>query len=1389
VGAPDEQDDLPWSPPDFAGQKQARIGASVVEQFVSGHNAGDVLRELVQNEFDGGGDQLNVKFGENSLEIVGNGRGITADGWQRLSVIVGTGRVVGAAESERVDAKANGIGSKNFGLRSLFLFGDNIYVRSGGLVAVLDLRTLETGKVRDPGYWGGKGVRIQVPFRRQSFEILEPFGPDREAAAFDVMAGGVLATLVKLALPGNRAGLRGLTLHSARSQRTLDWKQTAQSLKSPMKGISVVRRVGRLSDTSPRETQRQDFEELEFSRSLELPAEYGGLNHPNYFQAPGGRTKIGISLPVKRKKLDLNRLGHFYYPLQAPEAATGCIISVSAPFLLNNDRSGLTDHGWNAWLIDQAAAFTVDLLSGDWFARFGVSSFRALVRMGTGSPAGYIDKVLKLISERECWPTRFPDKLAKANQILVPEASELEGFVSDDRYLDPTLAADEVVRDLAVGSGAARFSLAALVRLRCAGDDAKHLQTKLKQEEGNWHFAAYETALRDLDRQIKMAASLSALAKRLSPANRSDLHYTRSTISAADELKPAKELVLVPPEIWDVCHEPMENRLHPALASYRAISSACRTFDEQNWIVEACDRATDGSISALEQGALYARLLDPTAEVGRRALSSVKKAPVVKSQRSEWVAPEKMVCLKGSLAKLMAPVLHTPSKELLRSSLAAKLKIRDSLGSEDLVAFARGISARPDSAEAFERLLGDNLRLLTPSVRATLSTIPFVCSKAGSLEAPKDLHLNTPLNRAIVDRDHAIVMGTNHELYHRLGIVEHPSIDSLLTVLDGLRDRSQKPTRPDLIYPAIAEGLRRERRSRHELRERPIVWWNSEFHSPSSILVGPNIPRVMDQHIPVMRKLDQATIAYLALGAREQADDGDWQKFFNSTCGEWDQQPVVPEVARSLTEAYFVLGHAGLPPGLDNLECLLARNGRLYTLDELRSGTLIENDFPALADALDASEVGIGIVDISEKNRSFFHRLRIRSLSSLAGAGTPIFGGKARQPIWFRQSHDAGVVEMLRRPIFAQALHAIALRRRQMFDDYSTVSFNELEMRLRRVAGVAFYDSIVREYRVGSVVARVPVEAAINGAVVGLVSPRTRLDFQQLFAQALAEIAGATNVDLIRTLSTDMLPLVLARSAAEIIGWLERLGVFLRDLRLPDGTATEIPEQIDDDACEEAIRQVMSSLSTEPEHDDATVSPIVGVPQITAPVQAPQPIKARPLPPLEEVRLSVEEASENRIERQQAQHYGSYGYGGWSPRTGAQVDRDYEVGQRGEALVYRMEIERVRKQGHPNPEQAVIWTSLTDLGSDHDICSVDAAGNPRWIEVKSTTGTDGRFDWSRKEFEKAMRERERYELWRVYQAASSEPVAKCFPNPSKLLGASHLQLELATLRAIVEGLG
>lgn len=117
------------------------VGSDFIEEFVASHTASDVLREIVQNEYDAGGSRLEAIFGSDALRVIGNGRPIDAAGWRRLSVMFSTGRVAGASDGpDAVDPKVNGIGSKNAGLRTLFLVGDRIYVRSNGRFTLLDLR-------------------------------------------------------------------------------------------------------------------------------------------------------------------------------------------------------------------------------------------------------------------------------------------------------------------------------------------------------------------------------------------------------------------------------------------------------------------------------------------------------------------------------------------------------------------------------------------------------------------------------------------------------------------------------------------------------------------------------------------------------------------------------------------------------------------------------------------------------------------------------------------------------------------------------------------------------------------------------------------------------------------------------------------------------------------------------------------------------------------------------------------------------------------------------------------------------------------------------------------------------------------------------------------------
>jgi hypothetical protein len=99
----------PWSQPQLSGQFEAAIGSSVVEDNVTVHTAGDVLRELAQNEFDAGGSQMTVAFEHDHLIVAGTGKPIDKSGWDRLSVILGTGDVISSTGKRRkIKPKENG---------------------------------------------------------------------------------------------------------------------------------------------------------------------------------------------------------------------------------------------------------------------------------------------------------------------------------------------------------------------------------------------------------------------------------------------------------------------------------------------------------------------------------------------------------------------------------------------------------------------------------------------------------------------------------------------------------------------------------------------------------------------------------------------------------------------------------------------------------------------------------------------------------------------------------------------------------------------------------------------------------------------------------------------------------------------------------------------------------------------------------------------------------------------------------------------------------------------------------------------------------------------------------------------------------------------------------
>jgi len=1394
---PTAQQPEAWTPPDFGNQRRTRIGASLVDEFVAGHKASDVLRELVQNEFDGGGSRLVITFADKELAVEGNGRSISSAGWKRLSVIVGTGRVVGEGGGERVAPKTNGIGSKNFGLRSLFLFGDQIYVRSGGHVAILDLPTLETGRIRDTEWWGTDGVRLRVPYRTHTFEKLEPFTGNEEERIFHMMASGVLATLVKLAQAAPKRGLQELILSSVRGNRTLRWRQRAKAQPCNARGVFALRRLGRLDDFQHSASTSQTFEELEFTRSLKLSPEYLTRAFPSYYRKTKDTFAISVSLPIARGRIDFARSGHFYYPLQAPDAKTGSTLSVSAPFDVDSDRSSLLDNGWNRWLIEQLGALVFHLLKTDWFDRFGADAFRAAITKYPASPTEFSDAITRRFSEEVCWPTRAKnskERFAKASNLVLPESPQLDGFMSEYRYLAPTLQANEEVKALASKAGASLFTLSSLIRLRCAPENRKGLSTKINAGESDYHFKDYADALSDPERQSKMGAALTALSRNLSNANRTDLRASPSTLSATCELRPAKDLIRVDPGIWEVCPEPLNNRLHPALTHIRVIAGLCQQFDEREWMIAAAARAQEGSIDKSERDALWKKLLTDGANLSRRVLSALWESPVLLDQHSRWVAPSKMVFLTGPQAKFVSQVLSTPNTALTeRPSLLAKLKIRNHLKGEDIVRSAAAVSSRPQLANEFETLLNDHQRLLTSGVVEELSDIAFIRARSGKLSKPSELFLDTTLNRQCLGHDR-LVRGNNIAVYRRLQIREQPSAESLLSVLHESRELKQAPPQPTALYPALAAALRREKTKSAEFAKQSILWVESDYFSPNEVLVGAHVPRLFDVAVPVLRRLDELGAAFHHLGASKEPEENHWRRFFEHVSGVWENARAVDARLRhNLIEAYHLRGRDGLPEGLDeDAHCLLDRNGRLFSLADVRDNQFVEADFPDLADALLESGSAIGIINLTAKNREFFSSIGISSLTALAGPGTPIFGTPIEGSGSLKANYRDTLLRKIQRELFMKASYELAAGQRRAAG-FHPIRYRDFQRVMGDIKAIEFYESISKRYEVDGVRVSIPVEVAISDRKIGLAKPRAKLDCFQLIAQAVAELVGAQDVAQMRTLSAAFLPLFLYPNPDELHVYLERMGV---DSRIweEDGDLVESEEDLEGRK-EEILRQVFDNLivvnDAEPEVGRRSIR-MPDASTATSPKEIARSYRQSAefnLPDIDAVTLSLADLNDRPVHPRGAQRNGSGDTRReWAPRDAVAVERDQVVGSRGEELVYRMELERIRSMGHERPEEFVTWTSRYDPGADHDIKSIGSDGKTCWIEVKSTTGKDGRFEWSRKEFEKAVREGAAYQLWRVYDAASVSPVAKCFVNPAGLIGESKMILELGSLRASIEGL-
>ena len=1146
---PDEQMVAPtaWQPPEPAtSELRHRFGDSVLLEFIRGHGPSAVLRELVQNEYDAGGSALHVIFGETALEVRGNGAPIDQKGWRRLSVTLGTGSVPGFKDD--LMEKENGIGSKNFGLRSLFLFGDNIYVRSNGRQTLLDLRRGALEKPRpDPTTVGIRGVRIHVPYRTEPTGSLNAFTESVESAVFDDFATHISPSLLKLAHHGTRKGLRSVIVSSARESRQIVWRQRIKQLPSAERGSNLL--VRRITRTDSKLEKREIMEELEWQKRFELPAEFRHERVPGYFRDRGARIKVGISLRTRRGKLSPSHpAGIAYYPIGVPQASTGNCVSISAPFEMDADRSELvhtSNSTFNQWLLGRAAEMTVSLLRTEWFDLFGADAYRAVGEIGRSALTPYADAVEAGLKSDPCWPSRDVSRrkgrkvrFTAAHELNTISHPSLDHFLEDDRYLHPALCKSAALRSIAGRYGVREFSLNSLIRLRCAGQSSDNLHSKCKADEANYCYTDFPEHWRDVSRQQRCTAALDENRDKLTKQHRLDLASSETTLAANLSLAAAKNLWFVPREVSDICPVPEEHRLHPELTESGTLRPLCRRFNVADWIKDVATRAETGRADEHERTSLYRYLVATSGRVPRRILAVVRNSPVLRDREGHWVPP-KSITNPGTVGiRRFGPALHRPHRDYIKNKgLAKALGFKNKITGDDIVRFAEIVSRQPQMAEELEKALESAGNLLTTRTIDRLAQIEFIRSNDGILRSPPDLHLRTPKNEACIGPDGPYPAGNAKRLFIKLGCRMRPAEERIVEYLAALRQDDRPPGRPDILYPELVRALERESDSRI-YEDEEILWTGNGYSAPADTVLGAKWNRVFLDTVPTINTTSAAMIrTYRELGVCEQPEQHHWEQLFVSLGERYRAEPSpLSRSRRNLVRSAYAHCH-DIPSLPSDLPWLLDDSGHLHTKSDAMSGRLVIEDDVPLGTELRNIDSPVSFADSRDpKIRSLFRHQGVKLLTEVRRKTGDRIGRLRAAPGWFREDE---YLRRLRNSDFGAALELMAGR------DFSGNTLEPIQRMIERLSvleKIVFVEDIYSDYRVRRTSVGVSANYAWTDDGIHLAWVRSRAMLEDMLASLIAEQCmpdGTAHAGF----SDSVFRLVNCENGSDIQEYLERRGI------------------------------------------------------------------------------------------------------------------------------------------------------------------------------------------------------------------------------------------------------
>lgn len=365
---------------------QTRFDApGIILEFLRNLRPEDIITELIQNDLDADASSTKIRFDPDRIICEGNGVPIDRQGWKRLTYVLGAGT--------EVEAKHDGIGIKNHGLRACFWLANDIVVKSDKKRIKLTLHARASNAGLYPGAWErpvldenapSQGCQIEILYRDEDITLT---GNDifRLPAVTERRVEEIFQSASK-EIPQRLIGVLRPRVCPSYELQLIHWKLGTCHFRFSTRNRAVNSRLILYRRTcTVKSTDGDDCQILsEDAHAFRLQGvAVAGTHVPRFYRARGGI--IGeVSWQVDAKGRPLISPGRYRYPIGYPKgygtAQTGFGFNLSAPFISSTARHGLADgfQATNSRMIERCERKVIEVLREYLVPRYGPSSLNLL---------------------------------------------------------------------------------------------------------------------------------------------------------------------------------------------------------------------------------------------------------------------------------------------------------------------------------------------------------------------------------------------------------------------------------------------------------------------------------------------------------------------------------------------------------------------------------------------------------------------------------------------------------------------------------------------------------------------------------------------------------------------------------------------------------------------------------------------------------------------------------------------------------------------------------------------------------------------------------------------------------------------------------------------------